>query len=212
MIKTSRNTLLLALAGLLFAPALAQAHHAEFMRDAPLLQGISMPIHGLDHMLVAIAVGLIAAQIGGRALWAAPAVFTVAMLGGGIANLCGVPIPFVEQGILASVAIFGALLAWRTHVSFTVILLIIGLFAALHGNVLIANDGYVHFLPPFIAGCLISALALQALGIGIGLAMNKITRFPALRYAGFAILAVALLIPEFPSVNNVVINLLERSH
>ena len=163
MIKTSRNTLLLALAGLLFAPALAQAHHAEFMRDAPLLQGISMPIHGLDHMLVAIAVGLIAAQIGGRALWAAPAVFTVAMLGGGIANLCGVPIPFVEQGILASVAIFGALLAWRTHVSVAVTLLIIGLFAVLHGNVLIANDGYVHFLPPFIAertsaaGCSASA-------------------------------------------------------
>jgi Hydrogenase/urease accessory protein len=210
MIKTSRNTLLLA--ALLFAPALAQAHHAEFMRDKPLLQGISMPIHGLDHMLVAIAVGLIAAQIGGRALWAAPAVFTLAMLGGGIANLCGVPIPFVEQGILASVAIFGALLAWRTHVSFTVILLIIGLFAALHGNVLIANDGYVHFFPPFIAGCLISALALQALGIGIGLAMNKIKRFPALRYAGFAMLTVPLLITAFPSLNNVVINLLERSH
>ena len=211
MIKTSRNTLIL-LAALLFAPALAQAHHAEFMRDNPFLQGISMPIHGLDHMFVTIAVGLIAAQIGGRALWAAPAVFTVAMLGGGIANLCGVPIPFVEQGILASVAIFGALLAWRTHVSVAVTLLIIGLFAALHGNVLIANDGYVHFLPPFIAGCLISALALQALGIGIGLAMNKITRFPALRYAGFAMLTVSLLIPEFPSVNNVVINLLERSH
>jgi urease accessory protein len=210
MIKTSRNTLLLA--ALLFAPALAQAHHAEFMRDKPLLQGLSMPIHGLDHMLVTIAVGLIAAQIGGRALWAAPAVFTLALLGGGIANLCGVPIPFVEQGILASVAIFGALLAWRTRVSVAVTLLIIGLFAALHGNVLIANDGYVHFFPPFIAGCLISALALQALGIGIGLALNKITGVPALRYAGFATLTAAVVIGAFPSVNDVVINLLERSH
>jgi urease accessory protein len=210
VIKTSRNTLLLA--ALLFAPAVAQAHHAEFMRDKPLLQGLSMPIHGLDHMLVTIAVGLIAAQIGGRALWAAPAVFTLAVLGGGIANLCGVPIPFVEQGILASVAIFGALLAWRTHVSVAVTLLIIGLFAALHGNVLIANDGYVHFFPPFIAGCLISALALQALGIGIGLALNKITRVPALRYAGFAMLTAAVVIAAFPSVNDVVIDLLERSH
>jgi urease accessory protein len=210
VIKTSRNTLLLA--ALLFAPALAQAHHAEFMRDKPLLQGISMPIHGLDHMFVTIAVGLIAAQIGGRALWAAPAVFTLAVLGGGIANLCGVPIPFVEQGILASVAIFGALLAWRTHVSVALTLLIIGLFAALHGNVLIANDGYVHFFPPFIAGCLISALALQALGIGIGLALNKIKRFPALRYAGFAMLATSVVIAAFPSVNDVVINLLERTH
>ena len=81
-IKTSPYTLLLA--SLVGLPSLAEAHHAEFMTAEPFLQGISMPIHGLDHMLVTIAVGLIAAQLGGNALWAIPGIFSVFVLLGGI--------------------------------------------------------------------------------------------------------------------------------
>src|SRR5260370_41175364 len=87
---------------LLAAPTIAQAHHAEWMRDKPFVQGVSMPIHGLDHMFVIIAVGLIAAHIGGRAWWSVPGVFSVSILLGGILNILGVPVPLVEYGILAS--------------------------------------------------------------------------------------------------------------
>ena len=59
------------------------------MTGEPFLQGISMPIHGLDHMLVTIAVGLIAAQLGGKALWAIPAIFSMSVLLGGILNIMG---------------------------------------------------------------------------------------------------------------------------
>ncbi|MCX8512811.1 MAG: HupE/UreJ family protein, partial [Chthoniobacteraceae bacterium] len=48
----------------------AHAHHAEAMSGKPFLQGLSMPLHGLDHILSALAVGLVAAQVGGRLrLW-----------------------------------------------------------------------------------------------------------------------------------------------
>ena len=114
-IKASRYALLLA--SLLGLPSLAQAHHAEFMTGEPFLQGISMPIHGMDHMLVTIAVGLIAAQLGGKALWAIPGIFTVSVLLGGILNIMGVPVPLAEYGILASIAVFGGLLAWGSHLS-----------------------------------------------------------------------------------------------
>ena len=87
-IKASPYALLLA--SLVGLPSLAQAHHAEFMTGEPFLQGISMPIHGLDHMLVTIAVGLIAAQLGGKALWAIPGIFSVSVLLGGILNIMGV--------------------------------------------------------------------------------------------------------------------------
>ena len=70
----------LLLASLIGLPSLAQAHHAEFMTGEPFLQGLSMPFHGLDHMLVTIAVGLIAAQLGGKALWAIPGVFSASVL------------------------------------------------------------------------------------------------------------------------------------
>jgi hydrogenase/urease accessory protein HupE len=88
-INTSPYVLLASLVGL---PSLAQPHHAEFMTAKPFLQGISMPIHGLDHMLVTVAVGLIAAQLGGKALWAIPGIFTVSVILGGILNIMGVPV------------------------------------------------------------------------------------------------------------------------
>src|ERR1700732_1027321 len=49
-------------------PSALFAHHAEWMKDKPFIQGLSMPVHGLDHLLVTFAVGLIAVQIGGYAL------------------------------------------------------------------------------------------------------------------------------------------------
>jgi len=204
IIPTALSALLLA------APTIAQAHHAEWMRDKPFVQGISMPIHGLDHMLVTIAVGLIAAQIGGRALWGVPGVFSVSILLGGILNIMGVPVPLVEYGILASIVVVGALLAWGSRVSLLATLGIVALFAFLHGNALIANDGFVHNLPVFIVGCLLSALALQGVGVLLGLLLAKGLRLPVYRYAGFAMLALAAVVSAFPSVNDCVIHLLEK--
>src|SRR5207302_6168989 len=89
-------------AALALSPVSAFAHHAEWMRDRPFVQGLSMPIHGLDHLLVTLGVGLLAAQLGGRARWAAPLSFAALLLAGGVLNVCGVAVPFVEQGILAS--------------------------------------------------------------------------------------------------------------
>jgi len=191
-------------------PALAHAHHAEFMRDKPLLQGISMPIHGLDHMLVTIAVGMIAAQIGKRALWAIPCAFTVAVLLGGILNLMGIPMPLLEWGILASIVVFGGLLTVGSRASLALTAVVVALFAAMHGNALIANDGYVHNMPVFIVGCLISALLLQAAGVGLGLGLQKLSKLPVYRYAGFAMIAVAALIGIFPDLNNCIISLIEK--
>jgi len=169
-----------------------------------------MPIHGLDHMFVTVAVGLIAAQIGGRALWGVPAIFSVSIVLGGILNIMGVPVPLVEYGILASIVVCGALLAWGARVSVLVTLGIVALFAFLHGNALIANDGFVHNLPVFIVGCLVSGLALQAVGIGLGLLLARTLRLPVYRYAGFAMLALAVVISAFPTVNDCVIHLLEN--
>ena len=131
------------------------------MTAEPFLQGISMPIHGLDHMLVTIAVGLIAAQLGGKALWAIPGIFTVSVLLGGILNIMGVPVPLAECGILASIAVFGGLLAWGSRLSILLALCLTVLFALCHGSALIANDTLVQNMPAFVAGCLFSALLLQ---------------------------------------------------
>ena len=207
-IKAFRYALLLA--SLLGLPSLAQAHHAEFMTGDPFLQGISMPIHGMDHTLVTIAVGLIAAQLGGKALWAIPGIFTVSVLLGGILNIMGVPVPLAEYGILASIAVFGGLLTWGARLSILLTLCVTILVAFCHGSALIANDSSVQNMPAFIAGCLFSALLLQGVGIAFGFLLQRVFQLRVYRYAGLAMFVAAAVISLFPSVNDFMINLIEK--
>jgi len=83
LLRSNRRLFWLGFLITFFMPGVLLAHHAEWMRDKPFVQGLSMPIHGLDHIMVTLAVGLIAAQIGGYALWAIPAGFSLMLLLGG---------------------------------------------------------------------------------------------------------------------------------
>ena len=209
-ITTKALRKILLLAAVVCTPALTHAHHAEFMVAKPFSQGMSMPLHGVDHIVVILAVGLIAAQIGGRALWAIPSGFVVAILLGGLLNVMGLPMPLLEFGILASVAVCGGLLAWGASVSLLATLGTVSVFAILHGEALIGNDRLVRDLPFFVLGCVLSALLLLGLGIGIGVLLPKARRSFAYRYAGIAMIAVAVAIGAFPSVNDFAIRLLEN--
>ncbi|WP_454781092.1 HupE/UreJ family protein [Legionella sp. WA2022007384] len=204
--STALSTFLIVV--LSVVPTMVYAHHAEFMRDAPFLQGLSMPIHGVDHMLFTFAVGLIAAQIGGRALWSIPLVFSMAMLLGGILNLSGVSIPLLEYAILASIVVCGALLSLNTGISLLAIVGIIAVFTFFNGNGLMVNYSSLMSMPAFILGCLISSLFLLGVGVGAGL---LISRFQAsmFRYVGVGVLAAAIVIAIFPNLNGLVIHLLE---
>ena len=74
------------------------------------------PLTGLDHMLAMLAVGLVAAQRGGAALWLWPAGFVAAMLAGYGLGV-GLPgSPLFEPGVLASVIILGALATAQARV------------------------------------------------------------------------------------------------
>ena len=68
-------------------------------------------LSGLDHICAMVAVGLWAAQMGGRAIWAVPLTFVSVMALGGALGMLGVHIPFVETGIVISVLALGVLIA-----------------------------------------------------------------------------------------------------
>jgi urease accessory protein len=108
------------------------AHHAEWMKDKPFIQGLSMPVHGLDHMLVTFAVGLIAVQIGGYAIWAVPAAFSILLLLGGMMNVLGIAAPLGEQVIFASIVVMGGLLAYRKQLPSLVGVGVVAFFATFH--------------------------------------------------------------------------------
>ena len=75
--------------------------------------GFGHPIGGLDHVLAMVAVGVLAAQLGGKSVWFVPASFVGMMIVGGLLGMIGVPVPFVELGIVGSVVVLRAVIGRR---------------------------------------------------------------------------------------------------
>jgi urease accessory protein len=161
------------------------------------LHGLAHPIGGLDHILAMVAVGLLAAQIGGTALWLVPSAFVVAMTVSSVfGNFIG-PLPGVEQGILASDFILGLLLLFAPRLSLAASMSIVGVLAIFHG--------YAHGveMPNTVSGLVYrvgfisSTTGLHLLGIGIGLGLDRlqpIFRQRLFRSGGAAIVLGAVYI------------------
>ena len=49
--------------------------------------GLSHPVLGTDHFLAMVSVGIVSAQIGGRAIWTVPSTFVGVMIIGGILGI-----------------------------------------------------------------------------------------------------------------------------
>jgi urease accessory protein len=184
---------LLPLLLLVGSVAPAMAHPAQFHAGDPsVASGFFHPFGGFDHLLVMIATGLWAVQLGGRALWLLPCSFVGSMMIGGALGLSGIHAPFVEHGILASIILLGIALgmSWRPS------LLVAALCVAAAG----LCHGYAHGseMPSgaspilFIAGMVTGTALLHTLGVGSGLLLKQY-RFPlAIRASGFMLLAVAV--------------------
>ena len=95
------NTLAATIAALgLASPAFA---HTGVGATHGFDHGFWHPLTGADHVLAMVAVGLFAANLGGRALWLVPATFVSVMAAAGAIGMSGLEIPFVETGIALSV-------------------------------------------------------------------------------------------------------------
>src|SRR5260221_12820305 len=105
-----RISLRIAAALLALAPTVAFAHPGH--DGASLISGFMHPLGGLDHIIAMVAVGLLAARLGGRALWLVPASFVAAMAMGGLVGVAGVALPYAETGIAISVVVLGAIAAF----------------------------------------------------------------------------------------------------
>lgn len=153
---------LLAVCGL---PAEAHLLNAS---SAGAAQGFSHPFSGLDHILAMVAVGLWAAQIGRRALWVLPLAFPLAMAVGGFLGMGGVTLPGIENGIGASVALLGLLIALAARPALPAAIGLVALFAIFHGHA--HGTELPQAASPLLYGLgFLSATALlHMFGLGIG--------------------------------------------
>lgn len=181
-----RQTISKLLVLLFLLPGIAFAH-TGVGETTGFMHGFSHPIGGADHMLAMIAVGLWAAQIGGRALWVVPGTFVGVMVLGGIFGFTGVPVPFVEEGILVSILILGILIAGAFKVPLIYSSLIVGLFAIFHGHAHGAEMPESISAASYAVGFALATAMLHLAGIGLGVLMQKANLQSVSRFAGSAI-------------------------
>ena len=167
-------------------PFLAQAHIVPGEANG-FTSGLNHPLHGLDHILAMVAVGLWAAQLGGRSLWLVPAAFVSLMTVGGALGMLGVHVPLVEAGILVSVLALGILIAAKARLPLILSMAVVGLFAIFHGHahgteIPMAASGFSYAI-----GFVFATAALHTCGIGLGLLAQRRLAAPALRFAGVGI-------------------------
>lgn len=158
-------------AALALLPAVASAHPGhdgghDLTWD--FAGGFAHPVFGLDHLLAMIAVGIWAAQLGGRARWLVPATFVGVMTLGAIFGLRGVVPTGMEQMIAASLLVFGIMIAMAKRIPLSAGLALTALFAAFHGfahgsELPATSSGFSYGL-----GFVIATALLHAAGYGLG--------------------------------------------
>jgi urease accessory protein len=191
--KSRFTPTLIAAATVLFAAQIAQAHPGHAGHGG-LTGGFAHPFSGIDHILAMIAVGILATQIGGKALWMLPMTFVALMAGGGLLNLAGLPVPFVEQGIMASVLVFGLLIALSIRLPLVMPLVLVGIFAIFHGFAHVAEMHAGMSPAGYAIGFIAATTILHAIGITLDLAARRLASINFVRLAGAAIAACGLLL------------------
>lgn len=163
--------------------------------DDGIFAGLLHPILGIDHLLAMVTVGLLSAQLGGRAIWTVPATFVSVMAVSGVLGIVGIPLPFVEYGIALSVVVLGVALLAPKKLPVSLTMVFVGLFALFHG--------YAHGteLPAFsetaldvfayVFGFLLATASLHLVGALVGqMAVSTTRGAKVLRFSGALIAAM----------------------
>ena len=114
-------------------PQIVYAHDGSTVPFGGFLSGLVHPVLGYDHLLAMLSVGILSAQIGGRAIWTVPATFVGVMAVGGALGLIDIGLGVTELGIAISLVLLGAIIAAERTLPVRLAMLGVGFFAIFHG-------------------------------------------------------------------------------
>jgi urease accessory protein len=163
-------------------------------RGSGAIAGFLHPLIGVDHLLAMVTVGLLSAQLGGRAIWTVPVSFVSVMALGAVIGMFGVGLPLVEFGIAASVIVLGIALLSKASLPEWLAMLFVALFAVFHGHAHGAELPSVTSAVDVIAyvvGFLVSTAGLHVIGALIGYIMLRNPRSAVLLRGSGALIALA---------------------
>ena len=182
---TLRYRVVFSLLCLVFVPNLAFAHTGDGG-----LHGMLHPFTGIDHLCAMIAVGIWAAQSGGRTTWILPVTFVSIMALGGMLGLSGASLSYLEVGIVSSLLILGVLIAAAIRLPLLVSMALVGLFALFHGFAHGSEMPHNATGLNYALGFMFSTVLLHLTGIGLAFSLNKTGYTQYLKIAGVAIAAL----------------------
>ena len=147
----------------IFYPVLA--HEANSLPYGPFLGGITHPVLGFDHLLAMVSVGMISAQIGGKAIWTVPSTFVLVMFFGGLVGLNMGGLSGYEIGIALSVLLLGGSLAADKTLNSIFAMIAVGIFAIFHGYAHGEEIPSIAQPTPYIAGFMTGTILLHITGL-----------------------------------------------
>lgn len=180
-----RGLFAIVLALVLGAASMAQAHTFG-AHGAGFVAGIVHPFGGWDHLLAMLAVGVWAAQLGGKAQGIVPLAFVTCMIVGGLAAFAGLRSEIAELGILGSVLVFGLLIAAAPRLPLWLPALAVGGFALFHGHAHGLEMPEAASPIAYAAGFVFATVTLHLLGIGLAFGSRRILGPLAVRALGAA--------------------------
>lgn len=150
--------------------------------------GFMHPLHGLDHLLAMVTVGLLSARMTPRQMWTLPAIFVAFMLAGGLLGLVwrSEGVTALEWGISASVLLFGLIAAFAPKITLVLGNILVALFAICHGHAHVAEMGNANAWGYF-AGMLLATALLHLSGLIVGVGLKQVVGEWTIRAAGAAV-------------------------
>lgn len=160
-------------AALTAAPSVALAHTGAG-ETGGFMHGLAHPVGGLDHVLAMLMVGVLAFQLGGRALWLVPTTFVAVMALGGGLGMAGITVPLFELGIALSVVVLGATVALGARAPLAIAAGLAGFFAIFHGYAHGAEMPAAAGGLAYGAGFMLGTALLHVAGLGLGAALGRL--------------------------------------
>ncbi len=151
-----------------FIPQIVLAHDGASLPYGSFLGGLTHPVLGLDHFLAMVSVGIVSAQIGGRAIWTVPATFVAIMGVGGVLGYVDVGLSAIEVGIAFSVVVLGGTIALDKAVPVVFAMCAVGIFGIFHGYAHGAEMPVVANPYTYAAGFMTGTILLHLMGVVIG--------------------------------------------
>ena len=175
-------------------PTTVYAHEGGNMPLGGFLSGLVHPVLGYDHLLAMLSVGILSAQIGGRAIWTVPATFVGVMAIGGTLGLIDIGITVTELGIALSLVILGSVIASERNLPVVLAMVGVGFFAIFHGYAHGTEMPQTAEPVAYAFGFLTGTALIHIAGVLIGDISKRYQRGPlVLRVGGGLIAVVGLL-------------------